>query len=658
MKFIKRLSVIGVMMALMLSVMGANAQDNDNIQITGSATAYQIIDAYLGSLETPLSLEFSGIGTTGGFEALCNGDAHVAVTTRPIGVEEDANCITNEVAYSELLIGHNVLAFIAHPEDDFLVCLTDDNMGQIFAPSAVASVNNWTAVNAEYPDKDLLVALPATNTLNYATLDAIVNGDGLRSDAITGTDEEIIDLISSTPGMVGLVSLASLNPLPEDIVIVSADFGDPNFCNEPDVNLVESRQYEGATQFYMYVNNDSLDAMQPLFDVMVDEANLELVAGTGLTAPSVGALQLNRDIINGIVEGRQFSRDVTSFEIPFDLNGSVAIAGAESGQSIFTSITQLLTNQFPNLTIDSSLLGQNAGIRQFCNGEVNLIVTNSDFSDEQVTACEANGIESETFSIGSQTVVLVANAGADYAICLTTDQIQTIWQASSSETVMNWSDIGDGFADVEAPLTLFGINAGNAASDLLFVGAMPVPPVRTDTELDEDPLYRAAATGNVDGALTYMSWADYLRVLGNNQENIQLVSVNDGNGCVVPSEQAIQDGSYVLARETRLVASQTGLNDVNVQSILWTVLQDSNYGIWARSGFTGVAFSDLPSMRDTLQEWFVLASTAPEPVIEPEATPEADDADIDEDMSEDADMEETEEDMDDAETEDTEDSDS
>jgi len=60
---------------------------------------------------------------------------------------------------------------------------------------------------------------------------------------------------------------------------------------------------------------------------------------------------------------------------------------------------------------------------------------------------------------------------------------------------------------------------------LLFIaGDDPNITERLDTETNADPLYRAAATANVEGALTYMGWKDYVRALVNNQANIRPVA--------------------------------------------------------------------------------------------------------------------------------------
>jgi hypothetical protein len=138
-------------------------------------------------------------------------------------------------------------------------------------------------------------------------------------------------------------------------------------------------------------------------------------------------------------------------------------------------------------------------------------------------------------------------------------------------------------------------------------------------------LYRAAAVANVEGALTYMSWNEYQQVLENNQERIQLVGVDAGSGCVTPSIETINDGSYVLTNDLNIVVSQTGLQNNLVQSLLWFIFSDANYSLIEGAGIVGVSFGELPAVRDALQTAFNEAAAVPEATgtEEPGATAEA-----------------------------------
>jgi hypothetical protein len=128
--------------------------------------------------------------------------------------------------------------------------------------------------------------------------------------------------------------------------------------------------------------------------------------------------------------------------------------------------------------------------------------------------------------------------------------------------------------------------------------------VREDAEISGDVLYRAAATANVPGALTFMTWTDYQDVLSNAQANIQLVAVDGGAGCVAPSVETITDGTYPLARPLNVVVNKAALTDITVQSWLWSVFSDQNHSLFTASGLVGVPVESLDAVRAELQTAF------------------------------------------------------
>jgi hypothetical protein len=158
---------------------------------------------------------------------------------------------------------------------------------------------------------------------------------------------------------------------------------------------------------------------------------------------------------------------------------------------------------------------------------------------------------------------------------------------------------------------LFTPVQGSALSDLVMLKATgKATPVRDDAEENPDAFYRAAATANVEGALAVMTWDEVQQVVESGQQGIQLVSVDAGSGCVAPSAESIADGSYPLTQALTLVVRQNALQNNVVQSLLWYIFSDANYGLIENAGLIGVAFGDLPAVREALQTAFNNAAAA------------------------------------------------
>jgi hypothetical protein len=156
--------------------------------------------------------------------------------------------------------------------------------------------------------------------------------------------------------------------------------------------------------------------------------------------------------------------------------------------------------------------------------------------------------------------------------------------------------------------------------------------MRDDTITNADPLFRAAAVANVRGGLTFMLWDDYQRVLANEQPRIQLVAVDAGQGCVLPDETTIADGSYPLSVSASLLIAREKLADTNVRAYLWTLFSDASEASFQSTGFVNDA-NFFNSTRSALAKAFEeveaeLAAREPEPEATPdaEATPNVEDA--------------------------------
>lgn len=615
------------------------------VDVVGSGVVNPLLQSLLDASGSTQTFEIQTTGTDAGFEAFCQGNADIVTSYRAITLEEDTACREASVNYFELLVAYDALAFIANPADETISCLSAENIAQLYAPSSTGSVTSWnqltfpgdtgeepaavevtpeaTAESTAEAEESLPIALyvPLETSTLYFSLDAVVPGVGFRSDLTSTEESSVVENVSSTPGALGVVSLQSADAAGESVRLVPITFsGNPEGCIEPSVENIENEVYP-ASSLFLYVNRDIQPEISDFLDFITGDASMEAVQNAGFTALSEATYETNRAVVSG-EEENPFSAVEATYDISPTLAGNISVVGDPSVYRFVESATQRLTANREGFAVNNNLAGTTAGTTAFCNGEAQILFVNGDgtLNADQQAICNENNINSYNVSIGYQAVVLLSNAGDSYTSCLTTDQLATIWGASSTDTITNWNQVSEAMPD--QAMTLFGIPEGSTLADILLTppsGGIPVP-VRVDTEQDADALYRAAATANVPGAITYMNWVDYARVLENEQANVQLVAVDAGAGCVVPSLETIQSGEYQLARQTTMLVNYAALATPETQAFVWTMFEDANYSTIDNLGFTALDENDLNNFQEELLAEFDLALEAL--LAQPEVTPE------------------------------------
>jgi phosphate transport system substrate-binding protein len=609
----------------------AGAQENDTINVAGSGIAAPAFQALVDASGVS-SVNVNVNGTTAGVNDLCAGTVDIALTNRPLGVDEEANCTATGVEFIEVPLGFSAAAFVASASNDFLTCLGATELNAVFAPSAVGQTSDWTAVNASYPANSITVVLPPQTSLPYGQVDQVVLGDALRSDAtVVEDDAAVLAAVAADPNAVGVVSYASVG---DNTEVKLLEYNNPtvNTCVAPSVTTLTDRSYGLSERLFAYVNAASLQkaGMSDLLSFVTSEEGAQAVATAGYVGLDTEALAAAQEIVTSGTVGREFSGDVTAFTIAPDVTGMLNIGGAAELITYTESLTQSLSAVAANLTLTPQFDGVPAGARRFCNGEMQVLFTSGELDAESTANCSANNITPVSYALAQEAVVLVANANSDYLACLTPAQITSALGAQDAAALpMTWSQVDASFP--ENPIIWVAPATGSDLADILLTrpDAGPLPRREDVAESNADPLYRAAAVANVEGGITYMTWQEYQTVLDANSQGIQLVAVNNGTSCVTPDTTTIGDGTYPYARNLRINVTQASLSDPAVQSLLWFIFSDNNYALFENSGLIGVPFGQLAAIRSELQDAFdaaieVVSTEEPGATDEPVATSEVD----------------------------------
>ncbi len=347
---------------------------------------------------------------------------------------------------------------------------------------------------------------------------------------------------------------------------------------------------------------------------MLAEDGQAVVAEQGFVPLAEAQVEQATANVADVVTGRQFSEGEPLYTIAFDVSGAVTVENAAAAYPPLNDVANAFTDVYTGVTVDKTAFGNPAAYRKLCNGEIDLATVTRPPTDEEAAVCEQNGVSLWEVPLGHQAVVMLVPAEADFAACLTTEQIGNLWQDRGDDSVTNWNQLGEGFPDL--PLTIFLPRDGESQTDfLLFQSTGEILNPRRDAQQENnDGLWRAAATANVEGAITYVDFADFQAT----EANVIPVAVDAGNGCVAPSLETIRDGSYLFARPVSLQISQAALARPAVQALVWYLLSNSSRSLLENQQVIVFDDATFQGYQETAVEKFIEAEA--QAAIEAQAT--------------------------------------
>jgi phosphate transport system substrate-binding protein len=225
------------------------------------------------------------------------------------------------------------------------------------------------------------------------------------------------------------------------------------------------------------------------------------------------------------------SAPAAASEIRIDGSSTVAPLSAAAGE-LFKA-----ENASINVSVGTS--GTGGGFKKFCAGETDISNASRAIKDEEAAECAAAGIEFTEIVVANDALTIVVNKENDWATCLTVDELKKMWEPAAEGTVTSWSQIRAGFPDV--PLDLYGAGTDSGTFDY-FTKAIngEEGASRTDYNPTEDDNVTVQGVEGAQGALGYFG----LSYFEENMDKLTAVEVDGGEGCVAPSIETAQAGTY------------------------------------------------------------------------------------------------------------------
>jgi phosphate transport system substrate-binding protein len=252
-----------------------------------------------------------------------------------------------------------------------------------------------------------------------------------------------------------------------------------------------------------------------------------------------------------------------------DLSGRIEADGSSTVGPFVTAAAEDFQAQNPGVQVTVGISGTGGGFERFCAGETDLSDASRPIKDdEEVPVCKTNGIEYTEFQVANDGIAVVTNTENDWATCLTVEQLNKIWGPDSK--IDNWNQVGPSFPDQK--LTLAGPGTDSGTFDF-FTGVIngEEDASRTDYQATEDDNVTVQAVSGDKGGLGYFG----LSYFEQNQDTLNDVEVDGGSGCVAPSSETVQDGSYTpLSRPLFVYVKNTSLQKPEVAAFMKYILDN------------------------------------------------------------------------------------
>jgi phosphate transport system substrate-binding protein len=244
------------------------------------------------------------------------------------------------------------------------------------------------------------------------------------------------------------------------------------------------------------------------------------------------------------------------------LTGAIAIDGSSTVAPFAQAAAELFNEEHPDVKITVGTSGTGGGFEKFCAGETDISDASRPIKDdEEAPICKEAGISYKQLAVANDGISVVTNQ--DLAVdCLTTDQLKQIWNKDS--TVGSLADLDPSLPDTE--LSLYGPGTDSGTFDFFtdeINGEEGV--TREDYEASEDDNQLVTGVAGDEGGMGYFGFSYYEA----NLDKLNLVGVDSGDGCVKPSKETIQDGTYTpLARPLFMYPASKSLAKPEVKAFM------------------------------------------------------------------------------------------
>jgi phosphate transport system substrate-binding protein len=241
-----------------------------------------------------------------------------------------------------------------------------------------------------------------------------------------------------------------------------------------------------------------------------------------------------------------------------DLEGSLNISGSSTVEPITSLVAEKFQSQNPGVTVAVDGPGTSDGFELFCNGETDISDASRAIAEEEVAACEANGIRPIEIEVALDALTVIGNP-ANPLSCLAFGDLYALF-GPESEGIGTWAEaepladeLGGNGGFPSAPLTIVapGEESGTygsfieiALEDIAAERGEPDDQLQSDYQISADDNVIVDNAAGTEGGLGFVGFS----FAENAGDSVKKFEIDGGDGCVEPSADNVVNGSYPISR--------------------------------------------------------------------------------------------------------------
>ena len=280
-------------------------------------------------------------------------------------------------------------------------------------------------------------------------------------------------------------------------------------------------------------------------------------------------------------------------DTPSGLSGEIRIDGSSTVAPLSEAMAERFSEENPDVNVTVGTAGTGGGFEKFCAGETDISDASRAIEAEEEKLCADGGVEYEEVVVANDALTVVVNP-ENPVTCMTVDQLADVWGPDTTAT--SWSDIPDLDAEFSEEIQRYGPGTDSGTFDYFTEAINGEEGVQTKdyNNVGEDDNATVTGVSGSPGGIGYFGYSFFVE----NEGTVKALEVDGGDGCVAPSEETVQDGSYTpLGRELFIYPSGEALKNETVRAFVEYYVDNINE-VAPEIGFISLTEEQLTESQD------------------------------------------------------------